>query len=186
MSGQDAGTREELQRLRDALARTEEALQDMRERMTLDLDRARRELAQSRIEQEALAEQLHQRNRPSQSDTARRSVAASSPGRSGMRRLWRASRLMMLSGERALRRDMRLLHASDLFDGDWYLAEYPDVAGTGIDPAEHYLRFGALEGRDPGPQFRTAAYLRDHPDLAEGRGNALLHFLRSRQGVARP
>lgn len=35
------------------------------------------------------------------------------------------------------------------FNAQWYLATYPDVAAAGIDPWQHYLRFGKAEGRLP-------------------------------------
>ena len=50
-----------------------------------------------------------------------------------------------------LRRAARLLHASPAFDAHWYRAMYPDVAATRADPALHYLRRGAAEGRAPLP-----------------------------------
>ena len=31
-----------------------------------------------------------------------------------------------------------------LFDAQWYTAEHPDVAMTGLDPAIHFPRFGLL------------------------------------------
>jgi hypothetical protein len=37
----------------------------------------------------------------------------------------------------------------DNFDPKRYLDAYPDVALTGMDPAQHYLRFGKLMGRSP-------------------------------------
>lgn len=51
--------------------------------------------------------------------------------------------------------DIDALHASGMFDSEWYRKTYPDVDQTGIDPAEHYLRYGHLLGRDPGPEFST-------------------------------
>lgn len=39
--------------------------------------------------------------------------------------------------------------ASGLFDPQWYLKEYPDVAASGLDPVVHYVRFGEKEGRRP-------------------------------------
>ena len=33
------------------------------------------------------------------------------------------------------------------FDADWYASTYPDVAMSGLNAREHYLRFGALLGR---------------------------------------
>ena len=36
------------------------------------------------------------------------------------------------------------------FDGEAYLAAYPDVRAAGVNPLAHYLRHGRLEGRVPG------------------------------------
>ena len=49
---------------------------------------------------------------------------------------------------------------------------------AGFDPLEHYLLYGAGEGRDPGPEFSTAGYLERYPDVAEAGVNPLLHYLR--------
>ena len=35
------------------------------------------------------------------------------------------------------------------FNADWYRAAYPDVALSGLDPREHYLRFGRRLNRQP-------------------------------------
>ncbi|TIC78511.1 glycosyltransferase [Crenobacter intestini] len=35
------------------------------------------------------------------------------------------------------------------FDSDFYLSAYPDIAESGVDPVEHYLRHGRHEGRKP-------------------------------------
>jgi lipopolysaccharide biosynthesis protein/glycosyltransferase involved in cell wall biosynthesis len=56
------------------------------------------------------------------------------------------------------------------FDRDWYVATYRDVAESGVDPLEHYIRYGAAEGRAPhSPLFRTfPAYTEKNiPDLFE-------------------
>lgn len=37
------------------------------------------------------------------------------------------------------------------FDGVWYLRRNPDVAMSRMDPYEHYLSFGKVEGRQPAP-----------------------------------
>lgn len=58
------------------------------------------------------------------------------------------------------RTDVAEVRASGLFDAAWYLATYPDIAATGIDPIAHYLDHGAAEGRDPSPLFRTGYYAR--------------------------
>ncbi|NUB46518.1 glycosyltransferase [Fertoebacter nigrum] len=66
----------------------------------------------------------------------------------------------------------------DLFDASWYMAQYPDVARLGMDPAEHYLWLGARLGRDPSPAFDSKAYLKLNPDVARVGMNPLLHYLR--------
>lgn len=66
----------------------------------------------------------------------------------------------------------------DLFDAEYYLATYDDVAAAGMDPLFHFLRYGAKECRNPHPQFDTRHYLLQNPDVARSGHNPLLHFLR--------
>ena len=70
-----------------------------------------------------------------------------------------------------------LLSRSTLFDATWYGMQYPDVALLGLQPAEHYLRYGALLLRDPSPGFSTRQYLEANPDVAAAGVNALVHYL---------
>lgn len=70
-----------------------------------------------------------------------------------------------------------LVARSGLFDRDWYLKTYPDVAANGIDPIRHYLSFGANEGRHPSPAFSGVRYLQHYPDVAASGMNPLLHFI---------
>jgi len=65
----------------------------------------------------------------------KRSVAA--PKRPGF---WR--RL-----ERSIRKRRERLIGRIGFDREWYLQEYPEVGFSGIDPLDHWLRFGVEEGR---------------------------------------
>ena len=67
---------------------------------------------------------------------------------------------------------------SRFFDRAWYLGQYPDVSKDGMDPARHYLLYGASEGRDPGPHFDTKWYLETYPDVAKEGKNPLLHYER--------
>jgi glycosyltransferase involved in cell wall biosynthesis len=76
---------------------------------------------------------------------------------------------------------LALLRSTELFDAAWYLATYPDVARSGLSAESHFLTFGALLGRDPGPGFNTQAYLETYPDVREAGANALLHFLQNGQ-----
>lgn len=74
--------------------------------------------------------------------------------------------------------DARLVAESGLFDAAWYLETYADVAAAAMDPLDHFLRFGAAEGRRPGPRFDPAAYLRLNPDVGRAGLDPLLHYLR--------
>jgi hypothetical protein len=74
-----------------------------------------------------------------------------------------------------------LIASSSLFDADWYLKQYPDVAAAKFDPALHYLRHGASEGRDPSALFSTCAYLDLYPSVAQSRINPLVHYLKDGQ-----
>jgi FkbM family methyltransferase len=61
------------------------------------------------------------------------------------------------------KRFTELISQSNLFDTSYYLESNPDVAGAGINPLEHYLTWGAAEGRDPNPLFDTSYYLEHIP-----------------------
>lgn len=78
-----------------------------------------------------------------------------------------------------------LLLTSEYFDVDWYLRTYPDVADSQMNPAEHYLLFGAKEGRLPSPIFDSNWYLQQYPDVAEANINPLLHFIKHGQQEGR-
>ncbi|GGW48491.1 hypothetical protein [Alishewanella tabrizica] len=80
--------------------------------------------------------------------------------------------------KKQIQRDVALIITSELFDTEWYLKAYPDVDNESINPAEHYLRFGASEGRRPGPDFDGVWYLQRYPDVAQTGINPLLHFVK--------
>ncbi|WP_155774331.1 glycosyltransferase [Burkholderia pseudomultivorans] len=42
-------------------------------------------------------------------------------------------------------------------DEEWYAREYPDVEISGLSPAEHYKKYGALLGRPPRPSTSVVA-----------------------------
>ncbi|MGV2288755.1 glycosyltransferase [Trinickia sp. YCB016] len=66
-----------------------------------------------------------------------------------------------------------------MFDSEWYLSANPDVAARGLRPLAHFLKYGALEGRDPHPLFDSEWYLATNPDVAAAGVNPLLHFIGS-------
>ena len=85
-----------------------------------------------------------------------------------------------------LSQDMSLLYTSELFDADWYLETYSDVQKDSIDPAEHYLLYGANEGRKPSPYFDGKWYLQANPDVASENTNPLIHYIKFGREEKRP
>jgi hypothetical protein len=70
--------------------------------------------------------------------------------------------------------ELKLLRTSALFDPIWYLNTYPDVR---INAAQHYISYGASEGRNPHPLFETKFYQKQYPDLDATGVNPLVHYL---------
>jgi len=66
---------------------------------------------------------------------------------------------------------------SPLFDTGWYLEKNPDVKKVGMDPLQHYLRYGAQEGRDPHPLFDAKWYLSQKPELPKVGLTPLEHYV---------
>ena len=62
------------------------------------------------------------------------------------------------------------------FDAEFYLQSNPDVGISGLDPVVHYIRFGAREGRNPGPYFSETNYRNQYPDVAATGVSALEHY----------
>ena len=84
----------------------------------------------------------------------------------------------MKKGPGSIDRQLSLIAQSGLFEPAWYLAQYPDVAGIGMNPIEHYIRNGAAEGRDPGPGFNTTWYVNAYKDVANDGRNPLVHYIK--------
>ncbi|CAN5495726.1 hypothetical protein BH10ACT10_BH10ACT10_16680 [soil metagenome] len=70
-----------------------------------------------------------------------------------------------------------LLHRARHFHAAWYLRQNLTVARQGIEPALHFLRFGVIEGRDPGPHFDVRDYLLEHPDVRASGQNPVVHAI---------
>lgn len=80
-----------------------------------------------------------------------------------------------------IERHRQVIASSPLFDAEWYLAQYPDVANDpklARDPARHYLLFGGYEGRNPGPGFDSNFYQTNNPDVLYRGMNPLLHYMK--------
>jgi glycosyltransferase involved in cell wall biosynthesis len=78
---------------------------------------------------------------------------------------------------RTFKNDITIVKSSDLFDEDWYFANYPDVAQAKVDAVTHYLRYGGFERRDPGPYFSSGWYLDTYEDVRKAKINPLVHYL---------
>jgi Glycosyltransferase sugar-binding region containing DXD motif len=77
-------------------------------------------------------------------------------------------------------KDIDILRNSPLFNAQWYLERYPDIREAGIDPVQHYIEYGADEGRDPSPDFRTYNYIEEHNQALQNNENPLVHCIRNR------
>ncbi|MDP5138434.1 hypothetical protein ORJ04_21025 [Rheinheimera baltica] len=77
-----------------------------------------------------------------------------------------------------LQKDISLIRSCALFDQKWYMQNYPDVEQSGADAIEHYLQYGAKEGRAPGPDFDGNWYLSHYPDIGASGINPLIHYIK--------
>ena len=68
-----------------------------------------------------------------------------------------------LRPRRKERKELTAIRNSAFFDPEFYLNSNPDVRGSGMDAAFHYLVCGGREGRDPGPFFSTTNIWPDFP-----------------------
>lgn len=72
--------------------------------------------------------------------------------------------------------DRFLILESGLFQEDWYAETYPDAANGRMSLVDHYLKYGAAEGRDPNPWFDSDWYLAANPDVVASGRNPLAHY----------
>lgn len=63
------------------------------------------------------------------------------------------------------------------FDETYYLSQNPDVATSGLSPAEHFCQVGWRERRDPTPWFSVSYYLDAYPDVVGVGVNPFKHYL---------
>ncbi len=66
-----------------------------------------------------------------------------------------------------------------LFDAEFYLRKYPDVALAGVNPLCHYLKFGAAELRQPHPLFDPVWFLSHSSVPKFPSADALIFYLHS-------
>ena len=104
--------------------------------------------------------------------------------------------------ERGIRKRRKRWIGGVGFDRDWYLKEYPDIARAGIDPLDHYVRYGIKESRWKSRghkegnkklsqkttpwsfdriRFNSSWYLNRYPDVAAAGIDAYWHY--KNQGI---
>jgi GT2 family glycosyltransferase len=71
----------------------------------------------------------------------------------------------------------KIIAQSSLFDTQYYLFTYPDVREADIDPIMHYIKHGAVEGRNPSKDFDTSYYLNTYKDINTNEINPLFHYI---------
>jgi glycosyltransferase involved in cell wall biosynthesis len=76
-----------------------------------------------------------------------------------------------------LRKNLRRIKKSGLFDEEYYFQNNTDVKKSGAEAARHYLVFGGFEGRNPSRLFNSSFYLKNYKDVKESGMNPLLHFI---------
>lgn len=75
---------------------------------------------------------------------------------------------------------------AEYFDERFYLAMNPDLALSGLNPLDHFLRHGWREGRDPSFEFSVADYLELNPDVAAGGVHPFVHYVTTGRQEGRP
>lgn len=73
--------------------------------------------------------------------------------------------------------DTEVAADSGLVDDNYYLINGSDVHEAGLDPADHFCRYGWQEGRHPNIYFDTRWYLQTNPDVARLGINPLVHYV---------
>lgn len=81
------------------------------------------------------------------------------------------SKGLCLSERVGILRQSRQVHAR------WYAQQYPDVLLSGLHPAEHHLRYGAMLGRKPRAGFDTKYHFGTCPDVVRSGMNPLTYYV---------
>ncbi len=75
--------------------------------------------------------------------------------------------------------DLQVLADSELFDEDYYLKTYSDVAASGLSPIRHFYCCGCQKGWRPNAYFDPAYYREAYPDVADAGIDPVLHYYQS-------
>lgn len=75
------------------------------------------------------------------------------------------------------RNEYEIVKKNKYINEEWYIANYPEIDFSIIDPIEHYLLFGWKENKDPSPDWSTENYFKINPDAAEYECCPVFHYL---------
>ncbi|MDO5824899.1 MAG: glycosyltransferase [Methanosphaera sp.] len=71
----------------------------------------------------------------------------------------------------------RLIIERNLFDHEYYINQYPQVAEENMDLLDHYLEIGYKDGLNPSEEFDTKYYLKMYGDVRVSNINPLVHYV---------
>ncbi|MGY4877588.1 glycosyltransferase family 2 protein [Vreelandella aquamarina] len=63
-----------------------------------------------------------------------------------------------------------------VFNANWYLSRYPDVEMSGLEPLDHYLRYGERLGRKASLKFDPLFYKEHCSEVVDSENSLLIHF----------
>lgn len=78
------------------------------------------------------------------------------------------------------KKDIQTILESEQFDTTFYLANYPEVKHSGLDPLVHYVAFGYKEHKNPNATFNTEIYQRLFSKIIAKNENPFAHYLRNK------
>lgn len=75
-------------------------------------------------------------------------------------------------------RNVAVIRQSELFDGEWYLKQYPQASSHKYGAAGHYLENGVELKTNPSPLFDGNWYLQTYQDVNDSGMNPLFHYIK--------
>jgi len=75
------------------------------------------------------------------------------------------------------KKEFKILSNSGYVDPFYYFSEYPDVISSGLSATQHYILYGAQEGRNPAKNFNTIEYIIANPQIAHIGINPLVYHV---------
>lgn len=172
MQLRETGAEHEMQ-LRDSRAELETQLRETRAKLATQLREKQAEIERGRADRAKLQaaleahlaqstelshrlrdEEAKSRNSAAMLDRMRK--AASGEFGKAVVQLLQALSRPVLGKQFRLWLQTRVLRGTGVFDGQWYVNRYQDLAQAQVDPERHYIEYGAQEGREPNAAFAKA------------------------------